>query len=334
VSVARSVPLRVALFALVVLTPASAMHAQHEARVSIRTGFVPDPADFEGHVTGVQPLAPQAGADCVGFFGTSPSHVFSLDTRFGLLRFYATAQTNLVLAARTEDGHWICNDDRFGTTPAVEGTFRPGRIEIWVGTHEPGVSVDYLLQLTETRSVRPGVGAMGIEDDRSLAVELGMASEAENGRFDGIRLRRGFLPDPRWLEGDGGPAPLPAGSAPAEAEDPIDVALIGTECRGLVDEQPSHVITLLDDFDFLQLFLCSTDDLERCVTPGEPLSFVALGPDGRFRCDVSEGQFTELSTGSDAGGWPAGAYRVWIGVHTPEVRPHYRMGISEIRRVR
>src|SRR4051812_13139491 len=107
------------------------MHAQHEARVAIRSGFVPDPADFEGHVTGEQPLVSVAGPECVGFFGTSPSHVFQLDTRFGLLRFYATAEANLVLAGHTADGRWICNDDRFGTTPAVEGTFLPGRIEIW-----------------------------------------------------------------------------------------------------------------------------------------------------------------------------------------------------------
>lgn len=319
---------------LAFLAPGTPIPAQHEARVSIRTGFVPDPADFEGHVTGTTPLAPVAGPDCIGFFETTPSHVFSLDTRFGLLRFYATAHTNLVLAAHTANGTWICNDDRFGTTPAVEGTFLPGRVEIWVGTHEPGVSVDYLLQLTETRSVRPGVGAAGMEDDRALAVELGMVADAESGRFDGIRLRRGFLPDPRWLEGDAGPVPLPAGSAPAEAEDPIDVALISSECRGLVDTAPSHVITLLDDFDFLQLYLCSPDDLEHCQPLPDAVSFVSLGPDGRFRCDVSEGQHTQLSRGSEAGGWPAGAYRIWIGIHHPEARPHYRMGISEIRRVR
>ncbi len=326
--------LRVAFVAAVVLMPSGTMEAQIEARVSIRTGFVPDPADFEGSITGVQSLIPLAGPECVGFFGTGPTHVFSLDTRFGLLRFYATSVTNLVLAARTDDGTWICNDDRFGTTPAVEGTFRPGRIEVWVGTHDPGVTADYLLQLTETRSVRPGVGALGMDDDRALAVELGMQGDAENGRFDGIRLRRGFLPDPRWLEGDAGPIPLPSDAPAAEAEDPIDVALIGNECRGLVDAQPSHVITLLDDFDFLQLYLCASDDTEHCQVPGDPLSFVVLGPDGRFRCDVSEGQYTELSAGSDGGAWPAGAYRIWIGVHHPEERPHYRMGISEIRRVR
>ena len=319
---------------LLSLAPGAPMHAQHEARVSIRTGFVPDPADFEGRVTGVRSLVPLAGPECVGFFEAGPSHVFSLDTRFGLLRFYATAEANLVLAARTEDGRWICNDDRFGTTPAVEGTFRPGRVEVWVGTHDPGVSVDYLLQLTETRSVRPGVGAAGMEDDRALAVELGMLGEAVDGLFDGIRLRRGFLPDPRWLEGDAGPTPRPPGAPTAEAEDPIDVALISTECRGLVDATPSHVLTLMDDFDFLQLYLCAPDDLAHCQTPSDPLSFVALGPDGRFRCDVSEGQFTELSRGSDSGGWPAGTYRVWVGVHHPEAHPHYRLGISEIRRVR
>jgi hypothetical protein len=332
VIVARS--LRLALLVAIVLAPGSATTAQHEARVSIRTGFVPDPADFEGHVTGTQSLVPVAGPECIGFFGTGPSHVFSLDTRFGLLRFYATAETNLVLAARTAEGSWICNDDRFGTTPAVEGTFMPGRVEIWVGTHDPGVSVDYILQLTETRSVRPGVGALGMEDDRALAVELGMISDGENGRFDGIRLRRGFLPDPRWLEGDAGPIPPAPGAAPVEAEDPIDVSLIGTECRGLVDAQPSHVITLLEDFDFLQIYLCAPDDLGRCVTMATPLSFVTLGPDGRFRCDVSEGQFTELSRGSEGGGWPAGAYRVWVATHHPDERPHYRLGISEIRRVR
>lgn len=333
----RTAWLRASL-ALLVVGPALALAQAplSEATIPLATGFVPDPVEIEGHAHGARSFVDLAGSACAGFVGERPSHVMALDTRFGFLRIFATSDVDLVLGVRFVDveGHpsWVCSDDRFGNVPGVEGVFPRGRTEIWVGTHTLGASADYVLHFTETRSIRPGVGAAG--DDRTAATELGLDAAGE-GRFDGIRLRRGFLPDPRWLEGEAGVSTSEAAPDAGVAEsEPIEVTLLGNGCGGLVDPRPAHVVTLREDFDFLQLYLCGADDEAHCTVPTEPLSLVVLMPDGTFRCQVSRDAHVAVTAGLDEGGWPAGDYRVWVGVHAGSARLPYRLGVSELRRVR
>src|SRR5690606_21549625 len=142
-----------------------------------------------------------------GFVGGSPSHVLNLETRFGFLRLFATSDVNLVLAVRTADGSWLCSDDRFGPHPSVEGLFAAGRVEVYVGAATLGARGAYVLRVTETRSVRPGIGSDATWDEgAALARDIGLEIDAPEGGFENIRLRRGFLPDPRSLAGvAGGP---------------------------------------------------------------------------------------------------------------------------------
>jgi hypothetical protein len=182
--------------------------------------------------------------------------------------------------------------------------------------------------------VRPGVGTGGTADDRGAATDLGLETTGD-ARFASTHVHRGFLPDPHWLRGEARIATASA-SADAGAEPgPIEVTLLGNGCGGIVEAAPAHVLTLLDDFDFLQLYLCEPDDdRAHCVPTHEPLSLVVLGPDGMFRCESANGAYTELSAGRDQGGWPAGDYRIWVGVHHVATQQSYRLGISELRRVR
>ncbi len=328
-----------ALAALVMLpTLAIAQSTAPEARVPLSTGFVPDPAVLEGHAHGARSLADLGGHECAGFVGDRPSHVMNLDTRFGFLRIFATSPTDLVLGVHAIDASgrpvWLCSDDRFDTAPGVEGVFPRGRVEIWVGTHTLGASADYVLSFTETRSVRPGIGTGSTADDRSAATELGLDTTA-GPRYDDIHVHRGFLPDPRWLEGEAGLAVAAEGADAGPDVEPIEVTLLGNGCGGLVQASPAHVVTLLDDFDFLQLYLCepAEDEHTRCTPTHEPLSIVVLAPDGSFRCEAADESVTALSRGIAEGGWPAGDYRVWVGVHHSSTHERYRMGISELRRV-
>lgn len=291
--------------------------------VPLRTGFIPDPAVLEGFAEGVAGLALSDPPECAeGFFARTPTHVFAFETRVGFLRFYATSLGDLAIAVRDAEGHWHCNDDRFGRHPSVEGTWVPGRVEVWVGTHLPGERHPYQLRMTETRSMRPGVGPEGGDsgDETELARDAGFLVDAESGRFDGIRLRRGFLPDPRVLAGD---STLP------EGQDGTDASVMGGECHGLVAHAPSHVITLLDDLDFFQLYLLPLNE-DRWPSDEAPgLSMMILRPDGTFVCDDAD-EGLELSAAS----WPPGVYRVWIGTELGEAPLPYRLGLSEIRRVR
>lgn len=291
--------------------------------VPLRTGFTPDPAILYGTASGERSLTVTDPPECAqGFFGTSPSHVLQLETRVGFLRLYATGPSDLAIAVRDAEGFWHCNDDRFGRHPSVEGTWARGRVEVFVGTHAFGEHADYQLRLTETRSMRPGVGDGGdAGDETGLARDAGMQVDATSGRFDGIRLRRGFLPDPRYLAGD---AALP------EGEEGIDANVLGGECHGLVAHAPSHTIELLDELDFFQLYLVPLDDTR---WPGEeppPISIVALFPDGTFVCDAGNEDGIEISRSR----WLPGLYRVWIGVDAGESPVRFRVGLSEIRRVR
>jgi hypothetical protein len=307
-----------------VVTASPAVWAQEDgASTIVRTGFVPDPMVLHGAASGAAPLPLSEPAGCrEGFFASSPSHVLVLETRMGFLRLYATGPGDLALAVRDAEGLWRCSDDRFGRHPSVEGSWLRGRVEVYVGTHARGERSDYQLRLTEMRSMRPGVADGGdAGDERDLARDAGILVDAESGRFDGIRLRRGFLPDPRFLAGD---AALPAD------EEGIDASVLGGECHGLVTHAPSHTVELLDDLDFFQLYVVPIDEPRWPTGRSPPLSLVVLFPDGTFVCDAANTEGLELSRAR----WEPGLFRVWVGLEPGQDPVRYRLGLSEIRRVR
>lgn len=292
--------------------------------VPIRTGFTPDPALFEGstHGDGELRAADEEPTCRIGFFPGSPTHVLSLETRVGFLRIYATSDADLAIAVRDAEGRWHCNDDTYGRHPSVEGTWLPGRVDVWVGTHDHGASADYTLRLTETRSMRPGAGPEGGEaaDETGLARDAGLGIDAEEGRFDGIRLRRGFLPDPRFM----------AGHTEPEDDGTVDISVLGGDCHGFTPGAPAHVVTLLDDFDYFQIYLLPLEADHWAMGETPMVSMLVLGPDGRFLCDHPDEDGVEI----DATTWVPGTYRVWVGSIIEGQRYDYRLGVSEIRRVR
>lgn len=283
--------------------------AQLEAVVRLRTGFIPDPAVLEGSASATR-AATELSSHCAGFVGDSPNHVFQLETRFGFLRLFATSDVDLVLAVRTADGSWLCSDDRFGPHPSVEGLFREGRVEVYVGAATLGTSGAYVLRVTETRSVRPGIGSEATwEEGAALARDIGLEIEAAEGAFENIRLRRGFLPDPRALAGVAGGA--------------IDASPLGGTCRGRIDARPTHVMTLLEPHDFLQLYL-------EAGGRDQELTLIVLTPGGRFLCDLGTREIPAV----EADEWPDGVYRVWVGTLEEDTTQRHQLRISEIRRVR
>jgi hypothetical protein len=95
---------------------------------------------------------------------------------------------------------------------------------------------------------------------------------------------------------------------------------LGGTCRGRVTALPTHIVTLSDALDFLQLYLTSNAEL----------TLIVLTPDGRFLCDLGTEDVVEVSSGH----WPAGDYRIWVGTVEEDVTARHRLGISEIRRMR
>jgi len=278
--------------------------------VALRTGFVPDPLVVRGEVAPRVSLVPM-GEGCLGLSTSAPTQRIRIDTRFGFLRIFATSAVDLTLAVQTPNGV-ICSDDRFGRHPSIEGRFAPGELAIWVGVKaEAGSPAQaFELEITETRSIRPGV-RRGEESERlSLAIEAGLDVRPENGTAGDIRLRRGFLPDPRYLEGN------VVGSTEF-----VDTGGIGDTCRGFVPARPAHVVNLSDDLDFFQIYVAEAP---------EGSTLVVVAPDGGVSCDAADGDHPSVTRTS----WPAGAYRVWVGAHRLDGTFPYRLGLSEIRRVR
>ena len=281
------------------------------APLALRTGFVPDPIVFRGDLAPSMQLA-RLAPDCVGLSSEEPTQRIRMETRFGFLRVFATGVADLTLAVRSGQSV-LCSDDRFGHHPAIEGHFDPGELAIWVGV-DGAVADDaarhFELEITETRSIRPGV-RRGEEGERlSMAIEAGLETQPETGSQGDLRLRRGFLPDPRFLGGTLTPD-----------EDPVDVAGLGATCRGYVTARPSHVLTLQDELDFFQIYVAEAT---------ESTTLVVVAPDETVQCDASEGDHPNITRVL----WPAGAYRIWVGAHRTDASFPYRLGLSEIRRVR
>lgn len=278
--------------------------------ISLRTGFVPDPLVIAGEIEPRTPME-RFGAGCVGTTSIEPAQRISLDGRFAFLRIFTTGVDDLTLAVETPRGT-LCSDDRFGRHPSVEGRFGFGELLVWVGVKNRSEGqVPFVLEVTETRSIRPGV-RRGEEGERQvLAVEAGLAVEVQRGTSGDIRLRRGFLPDPRFLEG-----------RVDASRELVDLGGLGEGCRGFVPREPSHVVTLRDEFDFFQIYVLDA--------PREAAALVVIGPDGEVHCDYGDGDAVDVSRRA----WPAGLARVWVGARRRDVSFPYRLGLSEIRRVR
>jgi hypothetical protein len=295
-------PTGLALERRVALTPGSVF--------ALRTGFVPDPVVFRGALAPISPLS-RLGAGCRGVSSDAPTQRIRMDSRFGFLRVFATGAADLTLAVQTEQGV-VCSADRFGRHPAIEGRFNPGELAIWVGVEGPlGEGArEFELEITETRSIRPGV-RRGEEGERlALAIEAGLDTQPDTGSQGDLRLRRGFLPDPRWIAGQLVPE-----------ERAVDVGGLGDSCRGYVPVRPSHVLRLQDDLDFFQIYVADAP---------ESATLVVVGPDASVACDSADGDRPHV----DRAAWPAGLYRVWVGAHRADAAFPYRLGLSEIRRVR
>lgn len=265
----------------------------------LATGFTPDPLTLTGHTFGTRPLRTLAPS-CPGHVGTEPSHIVTVATTIPFLRLFVLAPQDVTLAVRAPDGGWRCSSVRPGLAPREEGSFAPGRYEIWVGSAQPGIDVTYELRVTEFRSVSAATDETSTTAGGS---EIGLALDAAEGRFRGRRLRRGFLPDPQQ---DG-----------ARAGGGIDVRLLGASCLGFVDAAPSHVLTLRNDFDYFRVQL-----------GGEGRATLVLRtPGGRYLCSAS----TDSEPFVDQEAWPAGDYRIWVGSQDADDHPEYRICYTEVR---
>ncbi len=92
---------------------------------------------------------------CRGWVQAAPSHMMFLRTRMPFLSVFVLSAADSTLIIRRPDGTLVCNDDRFGLNPGVQGTFEPGLYQVWVGTYRQGENRPYRITATIDPSQHP-----------------------------------------------------------------------------------------------------------------------------------------------------------------------------------
>jgi len=93
----------------------------------------------------------------------------------------------------------------------------------------------------------------------------------------------------------------------------------GNLCAGFADTNPSHILTLENDFPSLTI----------TVNSGEDTTLLIQGPDDNsIHCgqDISR---SNLDAQIVDGNWRAGTYRIWVGAHEQGQRFSYSLTVEE-----
>lgn len=124
--------------------------------ISLVTGFTPDPYMANG-TSGGGMSASSMGPGCSGWITPQPDHIFYANSAFNWLRIFvrASGDTTLIVRGPGPMGMVRCNDDTFGTNPAIDGPVVQGMYSIWVGSYAQGQNIAYQLGITELSSVTP-----------------------------------------------------------------------------------------------------------------------------------------------------------------------------------
>ncbi len=298
------------LIAALLSTSAEAQEAPEPP--AIASGFAPDPLRIEGETRGERPLSSMAPG-CRGYVGAEPDQVLQLDSEFAFLRFFVTSEEDVTLAVHGPDDRWRCSGRPLLGAPREQGGFAPGRYEVWIGSVERGAHVHYELTATEFHSVTPASGREGEAMAIGGGAEIGLDVAAAEGRAcardvaqlpNELRLRRGFLPDPRQQRG--------------EAGGEIEVGPIGGGCRGQVQAQPTQALVMCDDLDYFRV---------QVAEAAGPTSLVVRTPRGEYLCSAPE----EGEPAIERDAWPHGTYLIWVGSRVPEAHPNFRLEYTETR---
>jgi OPA family glycerol-3-phosphate transporter-like MFS transporter len=131
--------------------------------VSVGAKFAPDPMlvarGSAGGALRLRDLAPDATAAeqyrrCRGYGNARPDALVELRDPFDALRLYVSSSVDTTLLVRGPLGSpkaiVRCVDDTgiAGRNPIVGGSFQPGVYEVFVGTHAPGATAPYTLEIT------------------------------------------------------------------------------------------------------------------------------------------------------------------------------------------
>ncbi|WP_461473166.1 hypothetical protein [Pararhodobacter sp.] len=236
-----------------------------------------------GSVTANDPMEMlPVGGSCPGFTGLeAPDVVMTLDAPQPMISLYARSSSDLVLAVRSPDGRWQCNDDAFELNPGITlQNAQPGTYHVFVGAYNPGDTGGYNLYASlgspNWQDAQPGGGAAG----------LNAGAEPLLGRIPfGPQTRI----DPRVI----------FDIRPSQNE----VFGMGEGCAGFIDmTMPDLVISVEAGLPQLMVYIASEADG----------TLALVGPDGALYCNDD---FEQLNPGIMIPNPVAGDYAVFAGTY-------------------
>ena len=124
--------------------------------VTLSRNFRPDPLQMEGKAGGEVSLANLAGSasGCRGYGQGAPNHVLTISESLPVLdivAFTRDVNQDLTMLIKGSGGAVWCGDDEYrNRSPRVSVRLPKGTYQVWVGTGDPGRSVDYTLSISET----------------------------------------------------------------------------------------------------------------------------------------------------------------------------------------
>jgi len=263
--------------------------------IQISHGFQPDPSTHGGTSGGA--LNSQSAVDpaCRGWIAQRPDHILQLDSAFDYMRLEAAATQDTTIVVRGPGGI-RCDDDSAGNrNPRIDGSWAPGRYEVWIGSYQQGEFSRYQLTATEYRVQGAPTAA---------AAPTGNVTASTDGpsRYQAAQLQPGFQPDPVNLEGQAGGQ--------------MDVHNTFAQCRGwIASDRPDHQITLTQAFNYLRLEAVSSDDT----------TLVVQGPGGTLCDDDTAGNRNPRVESA----LPAGVYNVWVGSYNQGRFSRYQLQLTE-----
>jgi hypothetical protein len=92
---------------------------------------------------------------CRGWMQGPPSHVMTLPTPMPFLSVFVTSAADSTLIIRRPDGSLVCNDDRYGLNPGIQGSFPAGIYQVWVGSYRQGEVRPYRITATINPALHP-----------------------------------------------------------------------------------------------------------------------------------------------------------------------------------
>ncbi|MGE0829832.1 MAG: hypothetical protein AB7O04_10835 [Hyphomonadaceae bacterium] len=266
-------------------------------RVTLVSGFEPDPAAAEVTAGGSLDASVAAGEQCMGFIAQRPDYTLRYTAEDLPLFVSATSDVDTTLVVRTPSGAYVCDDDASeGVNPGIHlPNPETGRYQIWVGTFAAdGGTPQAQLYISEI-----GFGAAPGQNRPDVSLEPA---------YGAVALASGFTPDPQLVD--------------VQAGGELDASLMGIPgCVGFIAQAPDYRVNFTAGTAGLPLVFSVASEADTTL--------VVNLPNGQWICD-DDGGNGALNPAITLAQPESGQYDIWVGTYASGPLQASSLNISEL----